>query len=308
MASHPDPTDIEEMAGRIHDLLRRAPGSSPSHRALHAKGVVAEGTFTASGELAGLTGAPHLAHGATPALVRFSHPAGDPHVSDAVPSGRGMAVKLRAPAGTHDLVSVSSPAFVVRDGASFVELLLARAPDPATGAPDPARMGAFLEAHPEALPAIEYALGAPVPASYATLAYNGLHTFLLRAGGGDQPFRYTFAPLDGVRTIPPAEAGDVAADHLHAELAGRLAEGPVRFDLLVHLGEPDDPTGDPTAIWPERPVATAGRLEVTALVGDAEPVIFDPTNVPPGVGLPPDDEILALRRAVYGLSYGRRTS
>jgi catalase len=51
----------------------------------------------------------------------------------------------------------------------------------------------------------------------------------------------------------------------------------------------------------------AGRLELTAIDPDAEPIIFDPTNVPAGVELPPDDEILALRRLVYGHSYAQRT-
>jgi len=299
--------DLDALAGRIHDILRMAPGSSPEHRALHAKGVIASGGFTATGELAGLTTAAHLAGGTTPAIARFSHPGGDPTVSDAVPSARGLAVKLRTPAGAHDLVTVTSPAFLARDGDAFVELLLARAPDPETGAPDPARMGAFLEAHPESLPAIEAALTAKVAASYATLAYNGLHTFFLVAGDGTRtPVRFTWAPVAGVHTLD--DAADRDPEFLAQELTTRLADGPVGFDLLVHLGTADDPTDDPTAIWPARPTVTAGRLELTAIEPDAEPIIFDPTNVPDGVALPSDDEILALRRLVYGHSYAQRTA
>lgn len=301
-------TDIEATAQQIHDILRAAPGASDSHRALHAKGLVASGTFEASGALDGLTTAAHLVGGSTPALVRFSHPAGDPHVSDAIPSGRGFAVKLRGDA-THDLVSVSSPAFLVRDGASFVELLLARAPDPETGAPDPARIGEFLAAHPEALPAIEAVMTAPIPASYATITYRSLHTFFLVDGEGtSRPFRFTFSPVAGEAAIDPGDAGTVDPDHLRAEMDERLAAAPASFDLLVHLGEADDPTDDPTAIWPERPTLVAGRLDISAIADDAEPVIFDPTNVPAGVAIPEGDEILALRRAVYGLSYARRTA
>ena len=299
--------DLNATAQLIHDLLRMAPTSSPAHRALHAKGVVASGTFTASGALAGLTAASHLVAGTAPATVRFSHPGGDPNVSDAIPSGRGLAVKLQTPGGTHDFVSVNSPAFLVRDGAAFVELILARAPDPETGAPDPARIGAFLEAHPEALPAIHAALSATVPASYATVAYNSLHTFLLVDNDGDrQPIRYTFAPVDGVHAADDPEL--VTPDHLRTELTSRLAGGAASFDLFVQLGEAADPTDDPTAIWPERPTLVAGRLDIATIEPDAEPVIFDPTNVVPGVELPPGDEILALRRLVYGLSYAQRTS
>ena len=76
----------------------------------------------------------------------------------------------------------------------------------------------------------------------------------------------------------------------------------------MHLGTDEDPTDDPTAIWPERPTVVAGGLELAAIDPAAEPIIFDPTNVPAGLALPSGDEILALRRLVYGLSYSARTS
>jgi catalase len=300
-------TDIEATARQIHEILRMAPTSSPTHRALHAKGTIARGTFTASGVLAPLTTAAHLTSGETPAVIRFSHPGVDPAVADSVPSGRGMAVKLRGAGGTHDFAAVTSPSFMVRDGASFIELLIARAPDPTTGAPDPAMIGAFVDKHPESLPALAAAMRAKVPCSYVTLAYNGLHTFFLVDAAGDRhPFRYAWAPVAGEHFVEGEASDDF---DLGAELAGRLLAGePSAFDLVIHLGEAGDPTGDPTAIWPERPTLEAGRLHIESIADDAEPIIFDPTNVPAGVELPSDDEILALRRATYGFSYAKRTS
>lgn len=173
-----DPTDLEALATKIHDMLRANPASSPAHRALHARGHLVGGTFTPSGAVGDLTAASVLTGGPVDVVARFSDASGDPNQHDARPDGRGLAVKLRHPDGTYDLVGVTSPAFVVRDGASFVEALEARRPDPATGAPDPARMMAFLEAHPEAGTAVGFAMSAPVPASFATLRFNGLHTFL----------------------------------------------------------------------------------------------------------------------------------
>lgn len=299
-------TEIDDVARRIHDLLRATPDASPTHRALHAKGVVTAGRFTASGELAGLTTADHLVTGAVEAVVRFSHPSADPGVSDAIPSGRGMAVKLATTAGSHQLVAVSSPAFLVRDGDAFVELILARTPDPETGVPDPHRVGAFLADHPEALPAVEYALTAPVPHSYAELLYNGLHTFfLVDADGVRRPFRYRFAPTIEAAASDPEE--HLGADHLAEDLGTRLAAGPLDFTLLMLFGADDDPLEDSTAIWSPRPAVRVGVLTLDSVVVDPEPVIFDPTNVVPGVELS-DDPILAIRRAVYGLSYARRTS
>ena len=302
--------DLDDAARTIHELLRAAPGSSPTARALHAKGVVATGEFRASGALGGLTTATHLVSGTTPVVARFSHPSGDPGVSDVPPSGRGLAVKLRSSDGIHDVVTVSAPAFPVRDAASFIELLAARAPDPATGSPDPERMGAFLGAHPEALPAIEYALAAPIPASYATLAYHALHTFFLVDGDGvRQPVRLTWDPVDGERSVTAEQAGARGPDFLVAELTDRLAPGGrgAPFDLVVHLGGPGDPTDDPTAIWAERPTLVAGRLVLTRLLDDPEPIIFDPNNVTGGLARPDNDEVLALRGSVYGLSYAQRT-
>jgi catalase len=301
-------TDIEATALNIHDALRSSPTNSQMHRALHAKGMIALGSFTPSGALSDLTIAPHLVSEVTPATVRFSHPSGDPRVRDAVPSGRGMAVKLSTPGGTHDLVGVSSPAFLVRDGAAFLELLAARAPDPATGVPDPDRMLAFGAAHPESSPAIRAAMGARVPTSYSSLTYNGLHTFfLVDAVGRRQPFRWSWVPVAGqVFFDAPVDEGLDLAAELNDRLANR--HGDADFELVLHLGEPGDPTGDPTVIWPERPTLVAGRLELTAIAEDVEPIIFDPTNVTDGVALDDDDEILQLRRATYGLSYAARTS
>ena len=301
-------TDIEATAKNIHAVLRASSTNSPVHRALHAKGVLAVGNFTPSGALADLTTAPHLVAVVTPATIRFSHPGGDPFAPDAVPSGRGMAVKLSAPDGTHDLVGVSSPAFLVRNGASFLDLLAARTPDPTTGAADPERMLAFVGAHPESLPAIQAALSARVPSSYASLTYNGLHTFfLVDAMGRRQPFRWSWVPVSGEAFLdaPVDDGRDLAA-----ELADRMANHPLDagFELVVHLGEAGDPSGDPTVIWPERPTLVAGLLELTAMAGAVEPIIFDPTNVTAGVALDDDDEILKLRSVTYGLSYAARTS
>ena len=141
------------------------------------------------------------------------------------------------------------------------------------------------------------AVGEPEATFYRDLAHDtGVHT----------PVRFTWTPVAGIAALD--DASDRDPDFLAHELADRIAVDPVAFDLVVHLGTDEDPTDDPTAIWPERPTVVAGRLELRAIDPAAEPIIFDPTNVPAGVALPSGDEILALRRLVYGLSYSARTS
>ena len=72
---------------------------------------------------------------------------------------------------------------------------------------------------------------------------------------------------------------------------------------------PGDPINDHTQQWPEnRERVIAGRLELAELYEDQASVdhlIFDPTNVVPGIELS-DDPILHLRSAVYAVSLERR--
>src|SRR4029079_341106 len=95
--------------------------------------------------------------------------------------------------------------------------------------------------------------------------------------GTRTPVRFTWTPAAGVAYLDDASDRD---PHLLAqELAHRLASGPAAFDLLVHVGTDDDPTDDPTAIWPERPTVVAGRLHVRAVDPGADAIILDTTNV-----------------------------
>ncbi len=299
-------TALESTARQIHDILRSNPASSPGSRALHARGVMARGRFEPSGALASKTRAVHLVSEPSDVVVRFSNGNGNPDNPDHVRDGRGLAVKFEGRG--HDLVSVTSPAFAVRDGSGFLELLDARRPDPETGAPDPARIGAFLEDHPEAVAAVTYAITAPIPSSYATLRYNGLHTFFfVDENGNRHSFRYHFEPVAGEQAIGEADVAGLDDRYLSTELAERLDAGSAEFDLVIHLGEPGDTTSDPTEIWPDRPRLMAGRLTIDDVSEETDPMIFDPTTVPAGVELG-DDEILALRRLVYGLSYAVRAS
>ena len=170
---------------------------------------------------------------------------------------------------------------------------------------------AFLANHPESVPAVQFSMAALPPVSYATVQYNGIHTFvLIDAAGRRTPFRYQWEPHAGSASLTEAEAAERPRDYLHEELSERLAREPVQFRLTFQLAQPDDPLDDPTAAWPaDRPTISAGHLELTELVadqhGDCEARIFDPGNVVDGVE-PSGDPILAIRSHAYGVSYARR--
>ena len=308
----------DEVAAQLFSGLHASFGEHPGRRAAHAKGVLCSGTFTAGAEAAGLSTAPHFRGGTHPVHVRFSNGSGNPNNPDAARDGRGMAVKIRLPDGaTTDIVTLSLPVFFVRTPEELVEFNVARRPDPATGAPDVEKVGAFLAAHPETVPAVTAAMTAPVPASYAQVTYHAIHTFGFVAGRGDSAGptrfgRYHFVPAAGEAGLTDDEAAARGPDVLRVELDARFAAGPARFSVELELAAADDPVEDPTALWPDgRERVTLGELSLTALAFDREHdgdiLVFDPTRITDGITLT-DDKILLARPAVYSLSVAERTA
>jgi catalase len=293
------------------DAANEVFGRHPGRRALHAKGILLKGTFTATGEAAELTRAVHMQAGqSVPATVRFSNGAGKPDSADYAPDPRGMAVKLYLPDGSRtDIVAQTSPRFPVRTPEAFVELLRAqKAPAVAW------RMPLFLIRHPEVLRTLPVARkGLVPPRSFATCTFYALHAFKFLNGAGEEMYaRYTFVPEAGDQRITSAEGKRLGRNYLHEEIQERLKAGPVRFRLELQLADPGDPVNDPSAVWPEqRRRVTAGTLELTGLDTERETggdvLVFDPTRVTDGIELS-EDPVLRFRPAAYDESVARRTS
>jgi catalase len=299
----------EQVVDAIHDINGRHDGT----RAVHAKGVLCAGTFTATPEAAALTRAAHMQGQPVKATVRFSNGGGDPGAPDYAKDGRGLAVKLYLDDGTRtDMVGITLPQFFVRTPDDFLEFTRARKPDPETGGPDMEKMGAFLQAHSEALPAIQHALSQPAPASYAQLTYNGIHAFKwIGPDGAERWVRFSFTPAAGEAGLSDDEAREKGTEYLQEEIRERVGAGPVEFALEVTIaGEGDDPD-DPTAAWPDdRERLTAGSLVIEGLDDtrerDGDVLVFDPTRVTDGVELS-GDQILRFRPDVYAVSVERRS-
>ena len=304
------PDDLSE---RLVDALGVSYGVHPGRRAAHAKGVLCAATFHPTAAAASLSRAPQFQGGPVRAHVRFSNGSGDPEAADSARDGRGMAIKMYLPGGgTTDIVALSLPAFFTRTPADLLAFNEARRPDPSTGQPDVEKVGAYLAEHPEAIPAVTAAITHPIPASYATLGYHGLHAFGFVAADDTVRYgRYHLVPAAGEVALTDEEAASRAPDYLATELAERLAQGPAVFDLDLQLAGAGDPIDDPTAPWPDdRERVTLGRLEIDALAYDREVdgdvLVFDPTRVPDGIVLP-DDPILHARHGAYSVSVARRS-
>jgi catalase len=300
----------EDLVDAAHGVY----GAHPGSRAFHAKGTWCEGTFTASDAAGKLSRAAHYGGGEVPALIRFSNGSGDPNSNDAARETRGISVKLR-PEGAEetDLLATTARAFSNRTPEDFLEMLRLRKPDPETGQPDMEKLGAYLGEHPEMLPAVQSILGVGPPASFATLTYYSPHSFkLVDSSGNGTWMRFRWRPEAGEHHLEDDEARAKGRDYLRAELAERLADGPIAFELLFQIPADDDPIDDPTAVWPDdREIVEAGRLEVVEIVDDPEKggevVVFDPTRVIDGVELS-DDVILHARPRAYSVSIERRTA
>jgi catalase len=302
-----------DLSSRLVDALNGAYGVHAGHRAAHAKGVLCAGSFTATRTAAAITTAPHLQGDPVRAHVRFSNGGGDPTVADGTRDARGIAVKLYLADGTTtDIIGITLPVFFVRTPEELIEFNAARRPDPATGAPDMEKVGAFLAEHPETVPAVTAAITMPIPASYAQLAYHALHTFtFVAADGSVTAGRYHLVPEAGEASLTDEEAAARPEHYLREELEARLASAPAVFHLDLEVAGEGDPLDDPTAQWPaERERVRLGDLTISALAFDREVdgdvLVFDPTRVPAGIELS-GDQILHARSGAYRESVRRRT-
>ena len=303
----------EPHPSEVVDAINDIAGAHPGHRAAHAKGTLCAGTFKATRAAAKLTRAAHMQGGPVRATVRFSNGGGNPATPDAAREGRGMAVKLYLDDNTRtDMVAINLPCFFVRTPADFLEFTRARKPDPATGQLDMQAFGKWLGEHPEAQPAIQAAITAPPPPSYAQVAYNGIHAFRWVDAEGEGRFvRFSWEPEAGIAGLEPEDADARGPDYLQEEIAARLGSGPVAFRLVVTLAELGDAVDDQTEQWPaERERVEVGRLELTEIETqrerDGDVLVFDPTRVVDGIELT-EDPILRFRSRAYSVSVERRS-
>src|SRR5882672_3752058 len=302
----------EPVIRQIVEAMRTLAGPHPGFRPVHAKGLVCSGTFRASADAPRVSRAPHFAGQSVPTIVRLANANGNPDVHDGVPNVRSMAVKFQLSDGKNtDILANSVEGFVARTPEELLEFLRAQLPDPATGRPDPNAVPRFLAAHPAGRGFVERLMKKAVPASYAQTAYHAEHAFRFTAADRTSRFgRYRFVPQAGEALLSPDDAGKRSPSFLREELEARLRNGPAVFRLLLQVAGENDPTDDPTALWPaDRARVELGRLEVTGIspTGAAEErrLIFDPTNRTDGIELSADPILLA-RSAAYAISYERR--
>lgn len=294
------------------DALEALAGKHPGMRRSGAKGICASGHFTGNAVGRALSSASVFSGEKVPVVARFSVGGGNPKASDKGKTARGLALQFMLPKGEQWMMAnISAPVFFVARIEDFVPFVQARVNDPATGKPDPAKLKAYNDAHPESLRQGAFLAKAAVPASYASAQYWGVNAFeLVNAKGQSQFVRWQFVPSAGVVGLSDEQLKTMPDAFLFDELRQRVAQAPVSFDFKLQLAQAGDTLVDPTQVWPEsRTVVPAGMLVIDKVEADmggaCDKITFNPLVLPKGIK-PSADPILAARPASYGVSLGRR--
>ncbi|MDF3933435.1 catalase family peroxidase [Pseudomonas citronellolis] len=296
---------------KVIDSLERNAGVYPAYRRNHAKGLCVVGHFDSNGAGAEVSRAAVFAKGSVPVVGRLAIPGGNPAASDGAAPIRSLALRFLPEHGQEWRTGMNAMAvFPVNSVQAFYELQLASQPQPGSGKPDPAKLAAFFQAHPESAAFRDWVKSATPSSSYANSAYNSINAFVLvDAQGREHPVRWSVQPEAAFQPISAEQRGQ--ADFLAAELQQRLAQGPLKWRLQLTLGEPGDPTNDATRIWPaQRRSIDAGELVIERAQaeqgGPCQDVNYDPLVLPDGIRAS-DDPLLSARSAAYSESFNRRT-
>lgn len=294
------------------DAFEATNGKFEGYRRSGAKGVCAMGEFTGSAEGRALSAASAFTGAPVPVIVRFSVGGANPKAADNTKSQRNLALQFNLPGGeVWQMGNISAPIFGAASPAQMLGRLESLRPDPATKAADPARVKAFADANPEVLMQGRWFASQPVPASFASVNYWGVHAFaFVNAKGERQWGKWVFEPVGGVQGLSDDEAKARGPNFLIDDLRQRVKDGKVAFQFNLELAQPGDRLDNATVPLPEgRKKVTLGTLRVTSVAEDAGGaclnITFNPMILPKGVE-PSADPMLAARAAPYGVSLGRR--
>jgi catalase len=304
-------TPKELTPARFVDGFEEVSGVHPGFRRNHAKGVGVSGFFDSNGNGVRLSEAVVFEPRRVPVLGRFSFGGGQPNVADSPEAVRGLGLQFSLPDGQlWRTAMINLPVFPVRTPEAFYEQLLASKPDPHTGKPDPAAMQAFLAAHPETVQALTIIKSQPPSSGFANSTFHSLNAFrFTNAAGASTAVRWILTPLQPFEPASTAPANH-DKNYLFEALIAAIHRQPLRWRLMVIVGQAGDPTNDASALWPPgREQVDVGTLTLDHVESDdtsaARDINFDPLVLPAGIA-PSDDPLLSARSAVYSQSFTRR--
>jgi catalase len=294
------------------NTFEKVNGLHPGFRRNHAKGVCVSGYFESNGRGLALSKASVFLPGRVSIIGRFSLAGGQPYVADAPHTIRGMAILFKLPDGEEWRTAMTNiPVFSAKTAQAFHDQLLASAPDPPTGEPDPAKMNAFFAKYPESAKAMQLIRGHPVSSGFDNSTYNSLNAFrFINASGAVVPVRWSMVPVQPFEPISTTDLGKADKNHLFDALIASIPSHLLQWHLVVTESQPGDPTDDATLPWPpDRQQIDVGMLTIDHVESDdtspARDINFDPLVLPNGISTS-DDPLLSTRSAAYSQSFTRR--
>ncbi|MFZ5620760.1 MAG: catalase family peroxidase [Pseudomonadota bacterium] len=289
-------------------------GVTPGQRRNHTKGLCAVGEFKATAEAAGYSRSALFSGNSIPVIARFSLAGGNPNAPDTARSPRGMALQFKLPDGAlQHMTMLNTPVFGAATPQTFLDHIVAIKPDPATGKPDPDKIKAFKANHPDSHAQARFLAENNPPVSYANSAFFGIHTFkFIDADNTTRLVRWRFIPQDGEQRLTDEAMKTAPKDFLESRLLERAKREPIRWDMLIAIGEAGDAETDPTVAWPDdRKSVRMGTLTLTGVMPQpgaaCESINFDPLVIADGIAAT-DDPILQFRSPAYAVSFGKRLS
>jgi len=302
----------ELVAVAVNDALEGAYGKHKGKRRNHTKGLGATGYFVGTKEAAQVSRSGLFDGDRIEVIARFSIAGGDPSASDSERSPRGVGLEFRLKNGAlQHMTMLDTPMFFARTPSTFLDKFLALTKDAATGKADPSKLTAFMKQHPDNAAQFHFLETHNPPASYANCAFYGIHTFrFVDHAGKTTNVRWRFVPEDGEKWLTDAQLAQAPREFLEAAFRDRVKQGPVRWEMIVTIGEPGDSENDPTVLWPAgRREIKAGTLTLTSFAPDqasgAYKINFDPMQMADGIE-PTDDPVLRFRSPSYAISHSRR--
>ncbi len=288
-------------------------GVTPGQRRNHIKGTCAAGEFIGIHKAAAPYTRSTLFSGKpVPVIARFSLAGGNPKAPDTARSPRGMALEFNLPNNElQHMTMLNTPVFGAAQPSTFYDQMVAMTPDPATGKPDPEKMKEFKATHPDSLAQADFLAKNNPPVSYANSDFYGIHTFKFVNGSNKTTLvRWRFVPHDGVKRLTDAEMKSMPPNFLEQTLIDRTKKGPVRWDMVIAIGQPGDPVTNPTLAWPaDRKEVKVGTLTISSAMPQhgaaCESINYDPLVMSDGIEAT-DDPILQFRSPAYAISYSKR--
>ena len=297
---------------QVVNALEKQNGVTTGERRNHIVGVCVSGNFVGNKDAQGYSKSPLFAGESIPMVGRMSLAGGNPKAPDTAKSPRGMALEFRLPENKiHHFTMLNVPVFGAATPATFYEAVIAATPDATTGKPDAEKIKAFRASHPDVAPLGEYMAAHNPPVSYATSDYFGIHTFkFINQKNQTTLVKWQFVPQAGVTLLTDAEMTSKPARFLDEDLIARTAAGPVKWDMVLTIGQTGDEEVNPTVYWPkDRKTMKAGVLTITKAYAqkgaDCEKINFDPLVMTEGVA-PTADPVLNFRSTAYASSFARR--